>query len=44
VVIGGLLSSTVLTLLLLPVLYEWIFGKTNEAERESFTLENSSAI
>jgi Cu/Ag efflux pump CusA len=24
-VIGGLFSSTVLTLFLLPVLYEWIF-------------------
>src|SRR5712692_10464099 len=27
VVIGGLFSSTVLTLFLLPVLYEWAFGK-----------------
>jgi cobalt-zinc-cadmium resistance protein CzcA len=27
VVIGGLFTSTLLTLLLLPVLYEWIFGK-----------------
>ncbi len=27
VVIGGLLSSTVLTLLLLPLLYEWVFEK-----------------
>jgi cobalt-zinc-cadmium resistance protein CzcA len=27
VVIGGLFSSTVLTLFLLPVLYEWILGK-----------------
>jgi len=26
VVIGGLISSTVLTLVLLPVLYEWVFG------------------
>jgi cobalt-zinc-cadmium resistance protein CzcA len=26
VVIGGLISSTVLTLILLPVLYEWAFG------------------
>ena len=25
VVIGGLFSSTILTLLLLPVLYEWVF-------------------
>jgi heavy metal efflux system protein len=44
VVIGGLFSSTVLTLLLLPVLYEWIFGKTDDAEREPSILENSSAI
>ena len=27
VVIGGLFSSTVLTLFLLPVLYEWVFGR-----------------
>jgi len=27
VVIGGLFSSTVLTLLLLPVLYDWVFRK-----------------
>jgi cobalt-zinc-cadmium resistance protein CzcA len=27
VVIGGLFSSTVLTLFLLPVLYDWIFGR-----------------
>jgi cobalt-zinc-cadmium resistance protein CzcA len=26
VVIGGLISATVLTLLLLPLLYDWIFG------------------
>jgi heavy metal efflux system protein len=30
VVIGGLFSSTLLTLLLLPVLYDWIFGKSFE--------------
>jgi cobalt-zinc-cadmium resistance protein CzcA len=29
VVIGGLFTSTLLTLLLLPVLYEWIFEKEN---------------
>jgi|ERR1700677_2299792 cobalt-zinc-cadmium resistance protein CzcA len=28
VVIGGLFTSTLLTLLLLPVLYEWIFART----------------
>src|SRR3954466_15967005 len=27
VVIGGLISSTVLTLVVLPVLYEWAFGR-----------------
>jgi heavy metal efflux system protein len=31
VVIGGLFSSTVLTLFQLPVLYEWIFGGPNRA-------------
>ncbi|HTF65235.1 MAG TPA: efflux RND transporter permease subunit, partial [Edaphobacter sp.] len=32
VVIGGLFSSTLLTLLLLPVLYQWIFEKDAPAE------------
>jgi cobalt-zinc-cadmium resistance protein CzcA len=32
VVIGGLLTSTLLTLLLLPVLYEWIFEKEHPTE------------
>src|SRR5882672_1550617 len=32
VVIGGLFSSTVLTLFLLPVLYEWIFGRREQAQ------------
>jgi cobalt-zinc-cadmium resistance protein CzcA len=27
VVIGGLFTSTVLTLFLLPVLYDWLFGR-----------------
>ncbi len=27
VVIGGLLSATILTLLLLPLLYDWIFSR-----------------
>jgi hypothetical protein len=31
-VIGGLFTSTLLTLLLLPVLYEWIFEKENLVE------------
>jgi len=29
VVIGGILSSTFLTLVLIPVLYEWAEGRTN---------------
>lgn len=32
VVIGGILSSTLLTLLLLPVLYEWLEGRRVKAE------------
>ena len=32
VVIGGLFSSTVLTLFLLPVLCEWIFGRRTQAQ------------
>ena len=32
VVIGGLFSSTVLTLFLLPVLYEWIFGRSTQEQ------------
>lgn len=30
--IGGLFTSTLLTLLLLPVLYEWIFEKERPME------------
>jgi cobalt-zinc-cadmium resistance protein CzcA len=43
VVIGGLFTSTLLTLLLLPVLYEWVFeeerpteGKTDGARAEQY--------
>ena len=32
VVIGGLFTSTLLTLLLLPVLYEWVFEKDRLTE------------
>jgi cobalt-zinc-cadmium resistance protein CzcA len=35
VVIGGLFSSTVLTLFLLPVLYEWVFHSRHEPAMES---------
>lgn len=34
VVIGGLFTSTVLTLFLLPVLYDWVFQGRHEAEVE----------
>ena len=33
VVIGGLISSTVLTVFLLPLLYDWIFARTEGAKR-----------
>jgi hypothetical protein len=35
VVIGGLFSSTLLTLFLLPVLYDWTFGGPLAASAES---------
>ena len=34
VVVGGLLSSTLLTLILLPVLYEWIETRAERREKE----------
>jgi len=33
VVIGGLISSTALTVFLLPLLYDWIFARTESKER-----------
>src|SRR6202040_4437998 len=35
VVIGGLFSSTILTLFLLPVLYDWTFGKDAQSLQEA---------
>ena len=35
VVVGGLLSSTLLTLLLLPVLYEWLETRTAASTEET---------
>ncbi|HEX7793616.1 MAG TPA: efflux RND transporter permease subunit, partial [Vicinamibacterales bacterium] len=35
VVIGGLVSSTLLTLFLLPVLYEWMFQHSVPGTRET---------
>src|SRR5438093_4327129 len=39
VVIGGILSSTFLTLVLLPVLYEWVERKAANPVTMSFTHE-----
>ena len=35
VVVGGLLSSTLLTLVLLPVLYEWLETRAQASNEES---------
>ena len=35
VVVGGLLSSTLLTLILLPVLYEWLETRAERNEEEA---------
>jgi len=42
VVIGGIISSTFLTLLVLPVLYEWIEGKRRK--RPAPQMETSRAM
>ncbi|MCP5787310.1 efflux RND transporter permease subunit, partial [Klebsiella pneumoniae] len=38
VVIGGIISSTILTLLVLPVLY-WLIHRNEESKRESVPVE-----
>jgi len=43
VVIGGLFSSTALTLCLLPVLYEWIIGKNVQPKRTVSELDETLA-
>ena len=43
VVIGGLFSSTILTLFLLPLLYDWIFGKNIVTHDSATTLTAASA-
>nr|WP_281176045.1 efflux RND transporter permease subunit [Edaphobacter aggregans] len=40
VVIGGLFSSTLLTLLLLPVLYEWIFERERPVKVDKIATES----
>ena len=42
VVIGGLVSSTVLTVFLLPLLYDWMFARTEEKQRANLESERSS--
>jgi heavy metal efflux system protein len=44
VVIGGLFTSTLLTLLLLPVLYEWIFEKERSIEVRQDIVEHSATM
>ena len=44
VVIGGLFSSTALTLCLLPVLYEWIVGKDIQPEPIEPSLDESLVV
>jgi cobalt-zinc-cadmium resistance protein CzcA len=39
VVIGGLFTSTLLTLLLLPVLYEWVFERDRSTESQQDNLQ-----
>ncbi len=40
VVIGGILSSTFLTLLLLPVLYAWAEGKSSNLQQKNLQISN----
>jgi cobalt-zinc-cadmium resistance protein CzcA len=40
VVIGGLFTSTLLTLLLLPVLYEWVFERDRSTDNQQDILQS----
>ena len=42
VVVGGLISSTLLTLILLPVLYEWLENRSDRKDAERNLKESSS--
>jgi cobalt-zinc-cadmium resistance protein CzcA len=44
VVIGGILSSTFLTLVLIPVLYEWVEGRTRRAVSEEESLGDPAPV
>ena len=43
VVIGGILSSSLLTLLLLPLLYQWLFGREEAAQTTAPAVKPESA-
>jgi cobalt-zinc-cadmium resistance protein CzcA len=42
VVVGGLISSTLLTLILLPVLYEWLENRSDRKTAERNSRESAS--
>jgi cobalt-zinc-cadmium resistance protein CzcA len=42
VVVGGLISSTLLTLILLPVLYEWLENRSDRKAAEHNSQETAS--
>jgi heavy metal efflux system protein len=44
VVIGGIISSTFLTLVLLPTLYAWIERKSKSGENDSPTTASGEAV
>jgi len=44
VVIGGILSSTFLTLVLIPVLYEWVEGRTSSTKGSERKYETGSVL
>ena len=44
VVIGGLFTSTLSTLLLLPVLHEWVFEKEAPRERQQDPVQEPLAV
>ena len=44
VVIGGILSSTTLTLLVLPVLYQWVHRRDEEEDAESSETDGDVAL
>jgi cobalt-zinc-cadmium resistance protein CzcA len=41
VVVGGLITSTLLTLILLPVLYEWLENRSDRKDAERIARETT---